>query len=343
MFQVRTYFPARAARHIAPPPDDDDDDDDDDDAPTGEEAGKTKKRRKRPNRKEITHTIAGPATPLNATAAHATPALISPLATGRNGLFSTSMSLSNIWLIPTMNAFPSSSAVMPITARGRSAPQSNAAPGASRSARAVPAIDARTVPRMVCGRVNLYSARSLAPMEPFSTSSLDLSMAAGSKSPSTAIGRDVAVVVVVVVGRCGAVVVWRRWRGGCKGDADEGDDDSDFDGMPANLIALVGSVHRRDDDENDDRDGGYDEDKASATGGVFGTTATSTTTTNAAAGMTHRDDDIIIIPSGRKIRSMDGEFLEGEEVISGPSSFCVRCWCCIVIEKIEVLHWFVCC
>jgi len=154
-------------------------------------------------------------------------------------------------------------------------------------------------------------------------------MAAGSKSPSTAIGRDVAV-AVVVVGRCGAVVVWRRWRGGCKGDGDDGDDgDEDFDGMPANLIALVGSVHRRDDDENDDRDGGYDEDKASATGGVFGTTATSTTTTNAAAGMTHRDDDIIIIPSGRKIRSMDGDFLGGEEVISGPSSFCVRCCCCI--------------
>ena len=336
---------------IFPPDDDDDaaaddDDDDDDDAPTQakkpERRKREAKRRTEPEKETVTHTIAGPATPLNATAAHATPALISPLATGRNGLFSTSMSLSNIWLIPTMNAFPSSNAVMPITARGRSAPQSNAAPGESRRARVVPATDARTVPRMVCGRVNLYSARSLALTEPFSTSSLDLSMAAGSKSPSTAIGRDVVVVVVAVVGRCCAVVVWRRWRGGCKGDAD---DDDDFDGMPANLIALVGVVHRRDDgDENGDRDGGHDEDRASATWGAFGTTATrTTTTTNAAAGMTHRDDDIIIIFSGRKIRSMDGDFLGGEEVISGPSSFCVRCCCCIVIEKIEVLDWFVCC
>ena len=334
------------------PPDDDDAAADDDDAPTQakkpERRKRGAKRRTEPEKEMVTHTIAGPATPLNATAAHATPALISPLATGRNGLFSTSMSLSNIWLIPTMNAFPSSNAVMPITARGRSAPQSNAAPGESRRARVVPAIDARTVPRMVCGRVNLYSARSLAPTEPFSTSSLDLSMAAGSKSPSTAIGRDVVVVVVAAVGRCGAVVVRRRWRGGCKGDADDGDDgdddDDDFDGMPANLIALAGVVHRRDDgDENGDRDVGHGEDRASATGGAFGTTATRTTATNAAAGMTHRDDDIIIISSGRKIRSMDGDFLGGEEVISGPLSFCVRCCCCIVIEKIEVLDWFVCC
>ena len=43
-------FP-RAPPDTSPPPDDDNDDYDDDDAPTGEEAGKTKKRRKRPNPK----------------------------------------------------------------------------------------------------------------------------------------------------------------------------------------------------------------------------------------------------------------------------------------------------
>ena len=87
-----------------------------------------------------------------------------------------------------MYAFPSSSATMPIAARGSMAPQfaEAMAPGVSTRARTVPAMDARIVPRMVWGRVNLYRARRRAESEPDSTASRDLAMASGSKSPSTA-------------------------------------------------------------------------------------------------------------------------------------------------------------
>ena len=59
------------------------------------------------------------------------------------------------------------------------------------SARVVPAIDANIVPRMVCGLVNLYNARSLDLMDPVLASSTDLKIASESKSPSTAILRVV--------------------------------------------------------------------------------------------------------------------------------------------------------
>jgi len=65
------------------------------------------------------------------------------------------------------------------------------APGVSMSARVVPAIDANIVPRMVCGLVNLYKARSLDLMDPVLASSTDLEIASESKSPSTAILRVV--------------------------------------------------------------------------------------------------------------------------------------------------------
>mmetsp|Transcript_34457 Transcript_34457/g.77630 ORF Transcript_34457/g.77630 Transcript_34457/m.77630 type:complete len:182 (+) Transcript_34457:679-1224(+) len=87
-----------------------------------------------------------------------------------------------------MYAFPSSSATIPIAARGSMAPQFAVAmaPGVSTRARTVPAMDARIVPRMVWGRVNLYRARRRAESEPDSTASRDLAIASGSKSPSTA-------------------------------------------------------------------------------------------------------------------------------------------------------------
>ena len=70
------------------------------------------------------------------------------------------------------------------------------APGVSINARVVPAMDARIVPRIVWGRVNLYSALSFAEIEPDWIASLELSIAFGSKSPSTARLSFVDVVVV---------------------------------------------------------------------------------------------------------------------------------------------------
>ena len=59
--------------------------------------------------------------------------------------------------MPTIKAFPSNKANMPRKARGNMYPQLalEMAPGVSRKARMVPAKDARMVPRMVWGRVNL--------------------------------------------------------------------------------------------------------------------------------------------------------------------------------------------
>jgi hypothetical protein len=95
-----------------------------------------------------------------------------------------------------MNALPNNNANIPKNARGNIAPQLALlnAPGVSTSALIVPAIDARIVPRMVCGRVNLYKARSRALIDPASMSSFAFDIALGSKSPSTP---DIARLVVV--------------------------------------------------------------------------------------------------------------------------------------------------
>ena len=50
------------------------------------------------------------------------------------------------------------------------------APGVSMSALTVPAIDAKMVPRMVCGLVNLYSALPRALMDPACASDRALAM-----------------------------------------------------------------------------------------------------------------------------------------------------------------------
>mmetsp|Transcript_27936 Transcript_27936/g.41252 ORF Transcript_27936/g.41252 Transcript_27936/m.41252 type:complete len:206 (-) Transcript_27936:179-796(-) len=134
-------------------------------------------------------TMRGPTIPLVRTAAQANRVLISPLATGRKGLFSLSIPSSKIWLIPTIKAFPNNNATIPMIALGSltlHCASASVKVGVSTRTRTVPAIDARTVPRIVCGLVNLYNARSLALTDPALIDSTLFDRASGSKSPSTA-------------------------------------------------------------------------------------------------------------------------------------------------------------